>query len=128
MSVDIVIPLGVGSLWQDNELRFCLRSISKYLTDYGQIFIIGDCPDFIQNIIHIPATDSIFRKDKDRNIFNKLMIACEQNEISESFLFMNDDHYLLSDLVASEIPYYYREEDMIRTIQNNQRDIPCTLR
>lgn len=103
----IVIPLGRGSKYHDLELRMALRSVEKHLTGYGDIFIIGEKPAWIQNVIHIPATDGTQTYDKERNIFNKIMIACNDERVSEDFLFMNDDHYLLRDYEAVQFPYYY---------------------
>lgn len=106
MNTSIVIPLGSGSRWDNTELRYCLRSIVKHLSGYGDIFLIGDKPDWVQNVIHIPATDGDMTYDKERNIFNKLMIACRDERVSEEFLMVHDDHYLLKDFVAGEFPYY----------------------
>ena len=64
--MDIVIPLGTGSRWQNNELRFALRSIEKYLTGYDKIFIIGECPSYLQNIIHIPCPPSPAKRSARR--------------------------------------------------------------
>ena len=53
--VDLVYVLGKGSRWQDNELRFSLRSVSKNLSNVGQIFIVGQIPDFVKNCVHVPV-------------------------------------------------------------------------
>lgn len=107
MSIPIVIPLGRGSRNNDMELRFCLRSIEKYLTGYGDIFIVGEKPDWLQNVIHIPYPDygdKIW--DKERNIFEKIIRACNSPLVTDDFLFMNDDHFLLQDYEAGKFPYY----------------------
>lgn len=103
--IDIVIPLGRGSRWQDNELRYCLRSIEKHLTGYRNIWIVGYLPKWVTGVKHIPATDET--KNSDYNIMRKIELSCLAGEISDSFLFMNDDHYLLSDFDAPTFPYYY---------------------
>lgn len=109
MTTSIVIPLGHGSRNNDMELRYCLRSIEKHLTGYGDIFIVGECPTWLQNVIHIPFDEGIAPKtyEKERNIFNKIMAACADDRVSEWFLFMNDDHYLLDRYQARIFPYYH---------------------
>lgn len=105
----IIIPLaanGFGSRWADTELKYCFRSIEKHLTGYGDIFLIGHKPSWVQNVIHIPATDEDQTFWKERNIYNKIFIACNDERVSEDFLFMNDDHFLLKDYVAGGFPYY----------------------
>jgi hypothetical protein len=120
--MDIVYALGSGSLHDNFEIRYSLRSIEKHLSGVGNVFIVGELPDFLTNVIHIPEVDEKSPIWKDRNIFRKLLLACQQNEISESFLFFNDDHYCIDDLEADKIPYYYRENDMLRTITITRKD------
>lgn len=107
MNASIIIPLGTGSRWNNTELRFALRSIEKHLTEYGDVFIIGEYPSWLQNCIHIPATDIEQTWAKERNIFNKIMLACEDPRVTDDFMFMNDDHFLLQDYVANQFPFYY---------------------
>jgi hypothetical protein len=104
----IIIPLGTGSRWDNTELRYCMRSIEKHLTGYGDIFIIGEKPDWLRNVIHIPHDEGFNPQsyEKDRNIFNKIMAACADERVSDDFLFMNDDHFLLQDYEAGKFPYY----------------------
>lgn len=92
--MDIVIPLGKGSLHHNAELRYCLRSIEMYVPDHGNIFIIGELPDWLQEVIHIPAVDSPHRELKEQNIFKKIMLACNDKRVSDDFYFFNDDHFL----------------------------------
>lgn len=146
---DILIPLGTGSRHQDFELRMCLRSIEKHLTGYGNIFIVGDKPDWIQNVIHIPAKDNPNNWNRARNIYDKIMTGINYSikiikdvdlrevsltatgfeagynikedqiiELSDNFLFMNDDHYLLTDYEAGEFPYYHRYEFNLPELHN----------
>lgn len=107
MNTSIVIPLGLGSRWDNRELRFALRSVEKHLTGYGDIFLIGERPAWLQNVIHIPATDGDKTYDKERNIFAKIMLACNDDRVTENFLFMNDDHFLLQGYEADKFPFYY---------------------
>jgi hypothetical protein len=105
----IVIPLaghGHGSRWNDTELRYCLRSIEKHLSGHGDIFLIGHRPDWCINVHHIPAVDGEMVYERDRNIFNKIMLAINDERVTENFLFMNDDHWLLKDYQADRFPIY----------------------
>ena len=103
--MDIVIPLGTGSRWQNNELRFALRSIEKYLTGYDKIFIIGECPSYLQNIVHIISFD--FTGRKEYSIFNKIMKAVKDERCSDYFVFWNDDIFLIDDLHTSDFKFWY---------------------
>lgn len=105
----LVIPLATGSTasrWGE-ELRYCLRSAEKHLKGYGEVFIVGEAPVWLKNVTVIPATDHDKAYYKERNIFQKVILACQDNRVTDDFLFMNDDHFLLRDFAAGEFPYYY---------------------
>lgn len=104
--MDVVIPLGRGSRWQDNELGICLRAIETNLTNYRHIWIVGEYPKWLQNCYHIPMHDSQ-KLVPDKNIMLKVKAACTTLEISDRFLFMNDDHFLLTKFNAESFPNYY---------------------
>jgi hypothetical protein len=103
--IDIVYPLNKASRWQDNELRYSLRSVEKYLSNYGRVFVVGDLPGWCTNVIHIPATD---RKYPARSIMEKVWLACQDDRLSENFLFMNDDHFLTKRFDAETFPYFFK--------------------
>jgi hypothetical protein len=102
--MDIVIPYK-NSISSGLELRYTLRGIEKYFPEPGNVLIIGDCPDFLQNVIHVSATDSPDRHHKALNIKNKLMLACNDKRVSDSFAWFSDDHFLLRPYVPD---YNYR--------------------
>lgn len=104
MICDIVIPLGNGSPLDNYELRYCLRSIQKYLLDFRRVYIVGECPDFIHNVVHIPYPDK--SKYKQKNILKKILRACQEEGLSDEFMFFNDDHFLLQEESALLYPHY----------------------
>jgi hypothetical protein len=104
--VDVVYVLGKGSPWDNNELRYSLRSLEKHVSEYRNIYIIGECPSFLQNIIHIPYDDE--HPEKDTRIALKILDACHQKDISEQFLFMNDDHFITKSFNAIQLPFFHK--------------------
>lgn len=105
--MDIVLPIKKGgSYWKDRELRYCLRSIEKYFLDLGKVYIIGYKPSWVKNVIHISHDDS-FIDNKGANIISKLIRACKDERITDSFLFVSDDQYFLKPLHARQIHAYY---------------------
>lgn len=107
--VDLVYVLGKESRWNNNEIRFSLRSVCKYLTNVGHIFIVGEFPDFIQNCIHIPCPD-IFDPavNADGNMTHKLLTVCNRPELSDVFLFMNDDFIINQRMAANKIAWMHK--------------------
>lgn len=102
--IPVFYPLGTGSKLKDFELRMSLRSIEKHLSNYGEVWIVGEKPDWIQNVNHIPFPDE--SKIPDFNIMKKTERALQE---VEKLLFFNDDHYLLTDLDAETFPYFYND-------------------
>lgn len=136
---DILIPLGTGSRHNNLELRFCLRSIEKHLKGIGNIYIVGEKPDFLKNIIHIPFEESSDNNQRANNIYRKILAGCDYHDyieekynysqfptiirdtcLSDNFLFMNDDHFLLQDYEAGEFPYYHRGAIVLNDFVSNQ--------
>lgn len=104
--MDVIYPLGTGSVLKNFELRMSLRSIEHYLSNYSDVWIIGEKPDWLQNVNHIPCIDHMERPS-DYNIMRKVTKACEEPKVSESFVFFNDDHFLLDHFNAERFPNYY---------------------
>lgn len=101
--IDIVIPLGSGSHWHDNELRLALRSVQKNVSNYRNVIIVGRLPKWCKNVQHVPFTETQ-RGNPDLNIMLKIM---EAFKIVDKMFFMNDDHYIMEPIDASAYPYYY---------------------
>lgn len=104
--MDIVIPLGSDSKWKNNELRYCLRGLEMYCKDMGNVVIVGEKPDWTTNVTHIPAKDLL---TPTYNIWTKTLAAAQSHEVSDNFLFCNDDYFWLSDFTAKDYPYYYSD-------------------
>lgn len=102
--MDILYVIGKGSLANDDELRYSLRSLASRCKDLGKIFIVGEKIDWLQNVCHIEAEDK--HKKPWKNVLDKIRIACLNEELSEDFLLMNDDFFAFDDFLASEMPFY----------------------
>lgn len=102
--MDVFYPLRSGaSKHQDMELRYSLRSIEKHLKGFDRVFIATPkLPEWLTNVEHLPMNDEY--TDADYNIMRKVYRA---ERISEDFLFMNDDHFLLQDFQVDKFPNYY---------------------
>lgn len=105
--MDLVIPLGKGSRWEDNELRYALRGIEKYISGIDRLFIVGMRPEWLTgDVIHLPFEDVPGGANRDTNIFGKIMTACRDERLSQNFLYASDDHFILSPAQADEYPYF----------------------
>lgn len=99
--IDVVYPIAggtqgrksIGSRWDNNELRYSLRSLEKNFPNLGRVFIVGYKPEWLTGVTHIPAED-IHHKNKDANLIDKVLLACNA-DVSETFVRLSDDQCLL---------------------------------
>lgn len=96
--MDVVYILRNRSNNEYRELRYSLRSLKNI--NYDNLYIIGGNPVWLQNARWVAASDC--HKNKALNALDKLMIACDIPELSDDFILMNDDFYLLE---PQEIKY-----------------------
>jgi hypothetical protein len=108
-NIDIIIPLG-KSPNKHIELMYALRSIEKFAIGYRNIYLIGEKPNFInyKNVIHVPFKRTSSIEYKSKNIFEKIKYMSLKFNISENFLFMNDDHFFCDEKDIIDYPYFYK--------------------
>lgn len=102
--MDCVYILGKGSLSNDDEIRYSLRSLDRWCEDLGKIYIVGDCPPFLTGVVHIPHQDE--HKKPWKNTLDKVKRVCEEEELTDDFMLMNDDFFAFGPFKISELPYY----------------------
>ena len=54
MKTDVIIIADSRSFAEDNELRFTIRSICKYICELGKLIVVGRNPSFGKDIVFIP--------------------------------------------------------------------------
>ncbi len=118
--IDAVYPYRDSSNWEGNELKYSIRSLAEHFGPLRHIWIVGDKPDWLQGVRFLPFADP-YRANKDANIINKVLGACLEDELSQEFVLMNDDIYLLADLAKDRLqPYQVQELSAIETWKDNR--------
>ncbi len=78
---------------ENEELRYSLRSIEKFSPNY-RVWVVGYKPSwYTGNFMPVEDTSGKFN-----NIRLALLAVCENPEISEDFVFMNDDFFLIKPI------------------------------
>ncbi|MFP4448488.1 MAG: hypothetical protein ACLFPH_07110 [Bacteroidales bacterium] len=93
------------------ELRFSLRSLQQYVTGIKDVYIVGALPDWVnqEKVKFIQKADN-YRRNKDANIIKKMIMCCVDKQISDPFLYVNDDHFFTKKTKANEFPFYHKGE------------------
>jgi hypothetical protein len=85
---------------ENEELRYSIRSAVKNLP-HDKIWVVGGKPDwYTGNYIEVNQGGA-----KYANARNSLKAICDSEEISESFILMNDDFYIINKVES--VPYMY---------------------
>ena len=82
---------------ENEELTYSLRTLVNLPHD--RVFFAGGCPKNIKNVIHIPVEQTGTKYD---NSTANLIAACQDERLSNNFVLMNDDFFILSRLVNPE--------------------------
>lgn len=102
--MDAVYILGTGSLVGDLEILYSVRSLATHMIDLRDVYVVGEKPSDLPGAIHVPAADT--SKSKWENAYNKTLEACAIPELSDDFLLMNDDFFILEPFEGAEWPFY----------------------
>lgn len=100
--MDVGYILGHQSEYE--ELRYSLRSLKH--VPHDEVFVAGaPPPDWTQNLHHIPVEQApLDRRDRDwsgnrkTNMRRNILALLDSPEVSDEFLYMNDDFILVQPL------------------------------
>lgn len=104
--MDVLYLLGSGSTWDNNELRYSLRSLEKFGKGVSRVFVVGDDPGFLSSeVYYIPCDDPGHRA---YNHAYKVLKTIHTTDISENFLLNYDDNFFIKPTDITKIPFYYK--------------------
>ena len=95
--MDFVYMCRSGS---NEELKYSIRSVYANAPD-PCIWLVGGKPDWYKGN-HIPVAQS---GNKHENVRNNLRALCSSDKISNSFILMNDDFFIINKI--SSVPYLH---------------------
>jgi len=107
--VDVVYICRDGD---NEELRYSLRSVVKHLA-HTNVWVVGGRPDwYTGNHIRLPQLDNKYANAR-ANL--QAIVAC--SDITDEFVLMNDDFYVMSPVEL--VPYYHGGDlmDKIRVFE-----------
>lgn len=108
--MDIVYICRAGD---NEELRYSIRSVVKNLK-HDKIWVVGGKPKWYKgNFISVPTN-----KTKYSNARANMEVIANSAEISDDFILMNDDFYIMKPL--NTVEYYYSEPlvDKVKVHEN----------
>lgn len=99
--MDVVYVVGPGE--QNEELRFSLRSLAANLV-HDRVWIAGHAPSWVSREVGRIRTRQA--GSKYRNSSGNLEAACSHREVSETFVYLNDDFFVLEP--TETVPVLHR--------------------
>lgn len=107
--MDILYILGDGSAWNDNELKYSLRSIARFGRGVGNVYLAGTHkPAFVGgrvHFLHVPNP----KLGASRNIATNITEACRYFQLGD-FLLSSDDHFYVKPTDFDKYPVYLKGE------------------
>ena len=97
--MDVVYPFIASEQNDSEELRYSLRSLVNM--SHNKVYIIGDKPSWVTNVIHIAMPQD---KSKHENIRANMLAVATNLDISNNFVYMNDDFFIMKSI--KEVPQY----------------------
>lgn len=106
--MDILYIVGSGSNWNNNELKYSLRSIEKNCKNIDRVMIIGEKPKFLNDKIEYAyCYDRYGPVLAHKNIYYKIQYAIKVFHL-DHFLISSDDHFYIKPTDFNNYPIYYR--------------------
>jgi hypothetical protein len=124
--IDFIYPYVLGED-KFEELRYSLRSLEKHYADPFRVVIVGDKPEWCQNVIHVPVERQTGMKENlTYDAVWKLITICKSDMISGIFVRMYDDIYLLRNMdfkFLSLMKANYNATDRMNRTDGTQSDV-----
>ena len=106
--VDAVYILGEGSKYDNAEIVYSVRSLCKHVKNLRRMWIVGARPRHfdLRTYQFIPHGRPYVCKDAV--IAGGMEKACLDRDVSDPFLCVHDDHFMLKDFDAAEFPAWHK--------------------
>jgi len=91
--MDIVYLVKHDPQNDSEELRYSLRSLKNL--PHNNVVIVGEKPDWVTNVTYIPVAQN---KTKNENVTMNLRAAINSELVSDNFILMNDDFFIMKEL------------------------------
>jgi hypothetical protein len=96
--MDVVYTCRPG---KNEELRYSIRSVQKNASFVRDVWVVGDKPDWYSGkFLDVAQTSNAFQ-----NVRTNLKTIIDNFDISEDFVFMNDDFFIVKKI--DSVPTYY---------------------
>lgn len=100
---------------ENEELRYSLRSLVN--VPHGRLFIAGFKPEWLKNCVHIPMEQ---KGSKFTNSTANLLTACKNEELSDDFIFMNDDFFVMKPIDSIPAMHRGKVADVLKSYKDER--------
>ena len=97
----VVIPY-VKNKAQGNELKMALRSFDKFLCFGVNVVIIGDREEWMSDVVTVIEHECV-SDNPQIDVLEKLKLAIAADEVTDKFIWSNDDIYLVAPVMLAHI-------------------------
>ncbi len=105
--IDIIYPyvheVETGGFAQWEELRYSFRSLQKNFKEKFRIWLVGDKPPWLSDEVNFISSPRGKTTNPPIDIVHKMLKVIKNSEISEDFIWMNDDIYFINPVKLKDI-------------------------
>lgn len=98
--VSVVIPFISGPA-QGDELLMAVRGWATNFMENFNIVVIGERQDWMNDLVHVIECKRM-SDNPPIDIAHKMMLAIESDQVTEKFIWANDDQYLVSPCMLAD--------------------------
>lgn len=122
--LDIVYSLR-DPKWNE-EFRYSLRSLKNL--PHRKVWVFGGCPDWLntKEVNVVPVRQNM--RAKWDNIIKTMAVACRNKDVSDNFIWFNDDFFVMKKISKIDYLVHGTLADRIEEIKLRDKERPSFLR
>lgn len=124
--MDVLYVLGKGSPYNNDELRYSLRTLEAHGQNIGRVIIVGEDPGFLSDQVEFYRKPEV-KGHIPHRITTKVLYAIEKANLTGDFLLIADDVFFVKDTDLENIPYEYKSDLRTRLTHPDARYFQTVL-
>jgi len=124
--MNILYVLGKGSPYNNDELRYSLRSLERFGKNIGRVIVVGEDPGFLSKEVEFYRKPEV-KGHIPHRITNKVLYAIDKAGLDGDFLLIADDVFFTKETDLAAIPYEYKGYLRQRMTHPDQRYFQTVL-
>jgi len=107
--MDVLYIVSKGSPYNNEALRYSLRTLEAHGQNIGRVIIVGENPGFLSEHAEFFAKPEV-KGHRPHRITTKILYAIEKANLTGDFLLIAENVFFINDTDLNTIPYEYKSD------------------